>query len=99
MNIKLPIIQEKKLSTFQWLGDSGGIVNGGGNSQELVSTHFREFYATSKFVSGKVLSIEEKPRFWSIFDSYLVLNKVTKAGIPMMDMESVIIFSTASLSH
>ena len=27
MNVKLPIIHEKKLSTFQWLGDSGGIVN------------------------------------------------------------------------
>ena len=51
-----------------------------GIQQELVSTHFRDFYATSKFVSGKVLSIEEKPRFWSIFDSYLVLNKVTKAA-------------------
>ncbi|MDQ0877378.1 ABC-type glycerol-3-phosphate transport system permease component [Paenibacillus sp. V4I3] len=80
MNVKLPIIHEKKLSSFQWLGDSGGIEKGSGNSQELVSTHFRDFYANSKFVSGKVLSIEEKPRFWSIFDSYLVLNKVTKAA-------------------
>ncbi|MDQ0916188.1 carbohydrate ABC transporter permease [Paenibacillus sp. V4I5] len=80
MNVKLPVIQANKLSTFQWFGDHGEIANELENSQELISTHFRDFYATSKYVSGKVQSIEEKPRFWSIFDSYLILDKVTKAA-------------------
>lgn len=80
MASKLSIIHEKELSRFNWYGTDGKAAKELSETDQTISGHFRDFFSTTNFVAGKIDKIGEKPRFWSIFDSYLVLNKLTKAS-------------------
>lgn len=80
INFKLPIIREQQLSTFEWYGDQGEIVSSGvPTSTEEIAKQFGQFYSSTAFVTGKVVSIQESLKLIRILDSYLSLNKVAQA--------------------
>jgi ABC-type glycerol-3-phosphate transport system permease component len=79
MDVKLPIIHEKKLSTFKWSGENGNNTqSSSGISDMVISSKFNEFYTSTEFVKGKVTSITEHAAWARMFDSYLSLNKVAQ---------------------
>lgn len=83
MDAKLPVIREKGLSKFRWYGELGDrSQEAAGVSDGYLSGRFGEFYRSTSFVSGKIVAIQEKPKFIRMFDSYVSLAKLAqdKAG-------------------
>ncbi len=80
INFKLPIIRDQKLSKYQWYGDQGKSEEAASlSSTEAISVQFNEFYSSTQFVTGKVVSIQESPKWIRMFDSYLSLNKIAQS--------------------
>lgn len=80
MNLKLPIIHEQNLSSFDWYGEQGkSMASSSSASSDEISKKFQDFYSTTSFVTGKVASIQESPKWIRILDSYLSLNKIAQA--------------------
>jgi len=88
MDSKLPIIRDKKLSSFQWYGLARGpderpspdAAASAAVGEETLSGRFLTFYASKGLVQGKVAAIAETPKLLSLFDSFLGLNKLTQSS-------------------
>lgn len=80
MNLKLPLIQEQKLSDFSWYGLADGkkAPSAAGVAANTISGKFQEFYETTPFVEGEIQGIQEKSSWVRMFDSYLALNKIAQ---------------------
>lgn len=88
MDTKLPIIRERKLSSFHWYGPTQGpdersspdAAASAQAGQETLAGRFLTFYASRDLVRGKVAAIAETPKLLSLFDSFLGLNKLTQSS-------------------
>lgn len=79
INFKLPIIQEQKLSKYEWYGEQGkDAASAVSSSEDSISNQFLAFYSSTPYVSGKVLSIQEAPKWIRMLDSYFSLNKIAQ---------------------
>ncbi|MBW7456250.1 carbohydrate ABC transporter permease [Paenibacillus sepulcri] len=79
MNLKLPIIQERGFSRFHWYGTEGeSAETERGFENKPIASEFQHFYQSTKFVTGKVASIQENSNWLRMFDSYLSLNKLAQ---------------------
>lgn len=77
INLKLPVIHERKLSAFTWYGDNGKQAKTAAEiSAEGIADKFNQFYSTTSFVKGKVASVQEPAAWGRMFDSYRSLNKL-----------------------
>lgn len=79
INFKLPIIQEQKLSKYEWYGEQGkDAASAASSSEDTISNQFLAFYSSTPYVSGKVISIQEAPKWIRMLDSYFSLNKIAQ---------------------
>jgi len=80
IELKLPIIRERGLSSFDWYGEKGASAESGGvvDAGKPLTSRFLEFYSSSPLVAGKPAEIQESKSFWRLFDSYLTLNKISQ---------------------
>lgn len=79
MDVKLPIIHERELSSFNWYGDKGREGSSGNLvAQDTISSKLHDFYASTTFVKGKVTAIQSSAAWTRMFDSYLSLNRVAE---------------------
>ncbi len=79
INFKLPIIKEQKLSKYEWYGEQGKQAGSASSSSEdTISNQFLSFYSSTPFVSGKVIAIQEAPKWIRMLESYLSLNKIAQ---------------------
>jgi ABC-type glycerol-3-phosphate transport system permease component len=86
MDIKLPMIKDKKLSKFIWFDSPKTAVgmepnSNEGFSEEELSVKFSDFYSTAAIIEGKIYSIEQTTNWVRVFDSYLSLNKVAEYAV------------------
>lgn len=83
MKLKLPYIQEQKLSKFKWYGEDGraqASQTKGTESSELLRK-FAGFYESTDLIDGRVLAMEERPVWLRMFDSFLSLHAIAADAV------------------
>ncbi|WP_128657920.1 carbohydrate ABC transporter permease [Paenibacillus sp. 598K] len=83
MKLKLPYIQEQKLSKFKWYGEDGraqASQTEGTESSELLRK-FAGFYESTDLIDGRVLAMEERPVWLRMFDSFLSLHAIAADAV------------------
>jgi len=83
MKLKLPYIQEQKLSRFKWYGEDGRAeasrAEGAADSELL--RKFADFYGSTDLIDGRVLAMEERAVWLRMFDSFLSLHAIAADAV------------------
>ncbi|MFD2115159.1 carbohydrate ABC transporter permease [Paenibacillus yanchengensis] len=78
MERKMSIIHDNKLSKFVWYEQANSLKVSNEIADKQLSSKLKSFFEDTELIDGQVVSMEQSKNWLRMFDSYLMLNKLSQ---------------------